>query len=350
MTQATAPTLVFRVDGSPQMGTGHVMRCLALAQGWRDVGGAVRFVMARGADVLGGRLRAEGIDVAGLGEEPATRADATTTAEIVASSGASWLVLDGYSFDGAYQGVVKEADLRLLCIDDTAHADRYWADAVLNQNIYADERMYATREPDTRLLLGTRYALLRREFTGRTVAARTIPDRARRLLVTLGGSDADNVTETVIRGLSDIGEAESQAVVLVGAANPHAAALEDMVRGAGNVRLKPDVPDVAAEMARADLVVSAAGTTCWELAFMGLPAVLIVLAENQRRIAEGLAQAGVAVNLGESASVGPGDVADAVRALIPDRERRGAMSARGRELVDGRGVRLVVDFLRFEGR
>src|SRR5215216_4793334 len=160
----TLPPLLIRADASAQIGTGHIMRCLALAQAWQAQGGAVTFAtMKTLPDALQTRLQNEHIVLHLLDTKPGSADDAAQTAALAASLGAA-VVVDGYHFGGDYQYTLKSAGLKLLFIDDNVHADHYYADFVLNQNIYANEAMYANREPRTILLLGPRYVLLRLEF------------------------------------------------------------------------------------------------------------------------------------------------------------------------------------------
>lgn len=328
-------SLLVRADGNARIGTGHVMRCLALAQAWREAGGEAVFVTRPLPTALADRLRAEGAHVSPL---PAGD-DAQQTIGLAAELGAKWVVLDGYDFDHEYQRAIKGAGLRLLVLDDCGHASEYCADLVLNQNIQATKAMYARREPSTELLLGTRYVLLRREFLNAR-KARAQSAITRRVLVTMGGADADNVTMKVLEALAAV-EVETTAVI--GPANPRGEELETFARqSSGRIRVRCNATDMPELMASSDLAVAAAGSTCWELAFMGLPQLLIVLAENQRGAAEHLDAIGAARNLGWHAQLDSATLRTEIARMLDDRERCAAMSERASELVDGKGARRVV--------
>ena len=146
--------VVFRVDASTQIGTGHVMRCLALAQPRQDTQGQAIFIVANPIPALEERLKSEGMKVIHLAAEPGSLADAKETAALAHQFNASWVLLDGYQFGSEYQQTIKNSGLNLLFIDDYGHAEHYYADFVLNQNISADEQWYQHREPYTKLLLG----------------------------------------------------------------------------------------------------------------------------------------------------------------------------------------------------
>jgi UDP-2,4-diacetamido-2,4,6-trideoxy-beta-L-altropyranose hydrolase len=332
-------SLLIRADAGTQIGTGHLMRCLALAQAWRAGGGRAVFLVGQGASLLAGRPGAEEFSARPLDAPAGSREDAGRTAEAAAAERSHAVVVDGYAFGADYQRRLKDAGLRLLFVDDHGHAGEYCADLVLNQNIDAAPGPYAKRAAHTRLLLGTRYALLRREFRTHGAWRRAIAPRVRRILVTLGGGDPDNVTLTVIRALRLLDDPALEAVVVAGGANPHLRALEEAARGARfPIRLVRDVPEMPALMTWADLAVSAGGTTCWEMACLGLPHLVLVLADHQKAIAAGLDRAGSVVSLGEARSCSAEEIAGRLRSLGEDARARDAMSRRGRELVDGQGA------------
>lgn len=327
--------LFIRADSDETMGTGHVMRCLALGQAWRDAGGEVVFLTACTSAALQARMRREGFCV-----RPPEDAGFPPAAD----DHGAWLVLDGYHFESEYQQRARQTGHRLLVIDDMAHLPHYYADAVLNQNTCAERYSYP-REPYTRLLLGPSYALLRREFMRWRGWRREIPVVARKVLVTLGGSDPENVTAQVVDGLASLASGGFEIVVVAGGHSRAAPQLAQLATQAG-MKFEHNVVDMAPLMAWADLAVSGAGSTCWELAFMGLPAILVVLADNQCGIAESLSEHCCAVNLGRSADICAEHVAVAVRGLAHAQEERAAMSANAARLVDGGGAERVIGVLR----
>jgi len=344
--QDTAPSLLVRADASTQLGTGHVMRCLALAQAWHEIGGRAFFATAAIASSLATRFLAERIELIHLDVLPGSNDDATQTASLAQKRRASWVVVDGYQFGDAYQRAIKQAGLRLLFVDDYGHADHYYADLVLNQNINADESRYPHRESYTRLLLGTSYALLRSEFWSWRNWQRQIPSVARRVLVTLGGSDPESVTHKVIKALKQIQLPGLQARIVIGPANTDLPTIRREAEDLDcHIELLTDVTDMPALMAWADAAVSAGGITCWELAFMGVPTVVVILADNQKGIAEGLAEAGVASCVGWHDQFAPGQLAQMLTELLEKCPIRSRMSSHGRSIVDSLGAKRVVDQL-----
>jgi UDP-2,4-diacetamido-2,4,6-trideoxy-beta-L-altropyranose hydrolase len=335
--------LLIRADASAQIGTGHIMRCLALAQAWQDAGGHVTFLMAMEAPALESRLHSEGMEVVYLPVQPGSTGDAIQTADFARQVGADWVVVDGYHFGAGFQRAIKGSGLCLLFIDDNGHAMHYSADLVLNQNIHAHEGLYQNREPYTRLLLGTRYVLLRREFLKWRGWKREIPDVARKVLVTMGGSDPDNVTLKVIQALQQVDVDGLEARVVVGEGNQHYEELQAAVRDSRvPIRLESNVMTMPKLMVWADVAVSGGGSTCWELAFMGLPSLILFLADNQRLIAERVDGMGAAVNLGWYEGVSRLEIAWAVKQLVRAPKTRAETSQRSQQLVDGDGVARVL--------
>jgi UDP-2,4-diacetamido-2,4,6-trideoxy-beta-L-altropyranose hydrolase len=339
-------SLLIRADAGEQMGTGHVMRTLALAQAWQDTGEAALFATAAPPPGIVALLHGESVEVAVLSAMPGSDDDARQIIALAGQRNATRVVVDGYQFNGNYQRRIKESGLRLLVLDDCGHADHYWADWVLNQNLHAEENSYRNREPYTRLLLGVRFALLRREFGKWQGWQRTIPDVANKVLVTLGGSDPDNATLRIVEALGQTGVPDLEAVVLAGAANRHCDELRAAAQGSpAKVRLEAHVSDMPSLMAWADLGVGAAGSTSWERAFMGLPSLTVVLADNQSDIARALQEAGIARNLGWHADLRSETIARNIVEILADPQQRTAMATRGKDSVIGDGAARVVRIL-----
>jgi UDP-2,4-diacetamido-2,4,6-trideoxy-beta-L-altropyranose hydrolase len=325
------------------------MRCLALAQAWQDLGGHAIFVTAMDSLGIEARLRSEGMDILHLQQYPGSIEDARFTADFANQLNASWVVTDGYEFNGEYQRIIKECGLSLLFIDDNGHADHYFADVVLNQNIHAHEALYANREPYTKLLLGPRFILLRREFLKWQSWERQIPGIARKHLVTLGGSDPDNVTLKVICALREVDIDLMELIFVIGPTNANIVSIQkELFSVPFHSRVLPSIEDMSELMAWADVAISGAGTTSWESVFMGLPAVVVVLAENQSSIADGLDEFGVAVNMGRHRDISPHEMAKEIRQLGSNGEKRSKMLQRARNLVDGDGTNRVLNCIEAE--
>ena len=334
--------LILRTDANTTIGTGHLMRCLSLAQGWKANGGGATFITACESELLRQRVQAEGFQIVKLKRHYPESDDWETTSRVIADHPDSWVVLDGYHFGSAYQRHIKETGHRLLVIDDMAHLDYYDTDILLNQNINADQMVYACGE-HTQLLLGNRYILLGSKYSVYSNWRRQTPEIAANLLITLGGSDPENQTFKVMQAIQDMKINGFKAVVVVGAGNPNLSELRLFAKDLPMpVQVVFDVDNMPELMAWADLAVSAAGTTCLEMAFMRLPALLIIAAENQKRVAAGLQDAGVALNLGWHNNLPSEQIENAIESLAISVDTRRKISQRGRHLVDGKGCERVL--------
>lgn len=346
--------LMIRADASVQIGTGHVMRCLALAQAWQDMGGTVYFVLAETVPALELRLQNEGIKIVHLPtNEPGSVDDAAKTAQIAKLYHVDWVVVDGYHFCTDYQYYLKKDGFRLLFLDDNVHTKHYYADLVLNQNIYAQAEMYSNREAYTKLLLGTKYALLRREFWPWRKWQREQLDTVQKVLVTMGGSDPENVTSTVVRAFKKLSDKNLEVAVVVGGSNPYWEQIKEEAKQTSiSFSLIHNSNKMAKLMAWADLAVSAGGSSCWELAFMGLPTLLIILTDNQTKTVNMLAQEGVFMKVGHGSSLTVPQLQQSLECLFSDLNKRTMMYQRSRQLVDGYGASRVIKSMlqtEFEG-
>lgn len=331
--------LVIRSDSSPAMGTGHVMRMIALGQAWRERGGTV--LLAGEVGPLAARLAREGFAHVPVPRPHPDPAD--LEALLALTDGEDWIVLDGYHFDTAYQHGVRSPGRRTLVLDDVADRGRYEADFLLNQNADAAHYAYATN-PECRRLLDTRYALLRREFWADEPARPVPAGPGLRLLVTFGGSDPRHLTGPALAAIAALDDPDLNVTVVAGAANTELTAIERRLRALpGPAELLDNVADMRTVMHRADLALTAAGSTCWELCRLGVPMLAVQIADNQAGVRVGLEAAGAAVCLDSDAEAD--NIGAALRGLLADRERLAAMGAAGRRLVDGRGAQRVADRL-----
>jgi UDP-2,4-diacetamido-2,4,6-trideoxy-beta-L-altropyranose hydrolase len=339
-------TLILRSDASIAIGIGHVMRCLALAQAWQDTGGKAVFAMAEISPSVRERLLAEGVEVISLAAQPGSREDARCAAKLACEREASWVVVDGYHFGAEYQAELKAAGLRVLFVDDNGHASHYAADLVLNQNAHAKESSYPSREPYTRLLLGTRYVLLRREFELWREWAREVPAVGRKILITMGGSDPDNITARAIEALAHVRVEALEARVVVGGSNPHLGLLEEAVARSGRaVRVHRNTNEMPELMAWADVALIAAGGTLWELLFMCCPVLSYARNPVQGRIIADLGREGVVRDLGHPQDFDSAYLGTAITELAQSPACRSRMAALGRERIDGRGAGRTCELL-----
>ncbi len=337
--------LLIRADASVAIGTGHVMRCLALAQAWQDAGGEVTFAMAESTPAIEERLRSEGAGLVRIGGVRGSDGDSEQLIALARTHGPSWVVADGYEFGPGYQRALKNERLKVVLIDDNGRSGTYAADVVLNQNIHARECLYQDRESYTKLLLGTKYALLRREFVS-VCEPREISSVGRKLLVSMGGSDPDNVTRRVLEAIDKVAVAGLEVAVVAGGSNPHLASVAGSVaRSRRACRILNNVTNMREVISWADLAISAAGGACWEYCALGLPVVLVAVAENQMLNAEALHAAGAAGLVAGGSSFAIGEMTQLITHLANSVSERQALSRTARTLVDGRGAGRIMSIL-----
>lgn len=313
--------IAFRADASIQIGTGHVMRCLTLAEALKRQGHECLFICREHQGHLGELIAAKGFSLHLLpaGDEAEHKSaalnwnhhanwlgvtwqqDAEQTCFILSSQPVDWLVVDHYALDARWERQIAEYATRIMVIDDLA--DRaHQCNLLLDQTFGRDAADYRPLVPhDCELLCGSQYALLRPEFAELrpySLQRRRQP-ALRQLLITMGGVDKNNVTGQVLNALRDCElPADCNIVVVMG---PTAPWLEAVKQQAATLpwqtEVKVGVSNMAQLMADSDLAIGAAGATSWERCCLGLPTVMIVLADNQEQIAANLVTSGAAIIL-----------------------------------------------------
>jgi UDP-2,4-diacetamido-2,4,6-trideoxy-beta-L-altropyranose hydrolase len=347
--------LIVRADATKRMGTGHVMRCLAIGQEWKKCGGEVIFFSYLENVSLRDRITSEGFRLISMDRKHPDPSDLRQVLDFLRNDrkvdAISWLVLDGYHFDPDYQASVREDGIRLLVIDDYNHLPRYHADVLLNQNIGAEKISYMT-DPDTICLFGPKYALLRNEFIDQKDRIKGQSQPVSNILVTMGGADPDNITLKVFRALLQAGLKGFELNIVAGHANPNLEKLDHEIENAAKAKIatakrlhlhkNANMPKLIAE---ADFAITAGGSTCWELCFFGVPFMVIVAAENQRNVARELDRAGASVSLGWHEDVKAANLISAANKLIYDTKKLRSMSLIGRRIVDGQGCERILTLM-----
>ena len=354
--------VVFRVDASAKMGIGHLMRCLTLAEGLRSRGKEVRFICRAQPGNLIGLLKRRAMPVTVLPDAPEARSqgesdyaawlgvsqaqDASQTIEALAGRRPDWLIVDHYGLDAKWEQQLRPHVQHLMVIDDLA--DRpHDCDLLLDQNFAIEPEMrYRDLVPAAcRLLLGPRYALLRREYRLWRQTLRPRDGRVRRVLVFLGGADPGHATSLALTALSTPELRHLHVDVVVGGNNPHRSALEAQARSRPRTTLHGHRPHLADLMAQADLAVGAGGVTTWERLCLGLPSLVISIAENQKPACVALAEAGVIYYAGDVGSLDEGKLSEHLCRILKDPKELVRMSEEGELMVDGWGVQRVVEAL-----
>jgi len=357
--------VVFRADASLKMGSGHVMRCLTLADALRLQGIKCSFICREHPGNLIELIRGKGFPVEAL-PLPAAQAsdigslshlselshsswlgvsqhrDARDSTSVIDQLQPDWLIIDHYALDERWEKALASHCRNIMVIDDLADRS-HQCQVLLDQTFQRNPMDYALLVPkECVLLCGSQYALLRPEFTElrpHSLQRRQIV-QLKNILVTMGGVDKDNVTGQVLDALAGSGLPDDcKITVVMGSTAPW---LEDVRRRAMRMSLPTEVrvgvSDMAQLMADSDLAIGAAGGTSWERCCLGLPTIMIVLAENQKAIAQALITAGAAF-VAESAAL---EIPSLIDALHNAPLLLTTMSASAAEVADGLGVFKVI--------
>ncbi|MGP8291666.1 UDP-2,4-diacetamido-2,4,6-trideoxy-beta-L-altropyranose hydrolase [Vreelandella zhanjiangensis] len=361
-----AVRIAFRVDASLQIGTGHVMRCLTLAKALRETDAECHFLCREHQGNLIDSIEQQGFTVQRLAASTAAKEhrilqdnsepfhapwlgvswqeDSDVCRSYLAELSPDWLIVDHYALDEKWEAEACPLNARLLVIDDLA--DRpHCANVLLDQNLVHSVHDYTNLVPEyCKRLVGTEFALLRPEFASLrevSLAKRQGQQDIQKILVCLGGVDKDNATGLVLKALHECALPPTLEIdVVMGAAAPWLAEVQQTASSLPYLtNVLVNVNNIAQLMTKADLAIGAAGSTSWERCCLGLPSLMVVLAENQREVAEKLDSLGAAKLLGDIDSI-TSSLPNAIEHLKPDFLKK--MSNSASSLVVGNGVEKVM--------
>ncbi|HEV2704044.1 MAG TPA: UDP-2,4-diacetamido-2,4,6-trideoxy-beta-L-altropyranose hydrolase [Steroidobacteraceae bacterium] len=339
-------SVLIRTDASLQIGTGHVMRCLVLADALREHGAATRFVCREHSGNLIELIRQRGHEARVLtlsGHE-----DAQQTKAHIGDASVDWLIVDHYALDAQWETSLRPHCRRLMVIDDLADR-RHDCDLLLDQTLGRLAADYAGLVPgDCEVLIGPAYALLRPEFAAMRPPslARREQSQLRHILITMGGVDMDNVTSKVLEALRTCAlPPDCRISVVMGATAPHLEAVRENSRNMPWPTLVlSNVQDMATLLAESDLAIGAAGTSSWERCCLGVPSLIAVLAENQQETAAALEGAGAAIGVGDATRPDFGSaIVTTVNRVVAEPAALGRMSANARTVTQGGGAQRVAE-------
>ncbi len=315
------------------------MRCLTLADGLRGAGVMTDFLLSEPASKIRDLIEARGFVAQSLNARPGTAVDASETAALSRACAASLVIVDGYQFRGDYLAALDTEKLMVCFIDDMGDL-RYECAAILNHNLYAKNLAFDVR-PGCDLLLGPEFALVRDEFCAARSEKVEPRQPADRVLITMGGSDPTAAAPRVIEALSPCGGPLLAIRVLVGAVGVNDTAVDQAAAASKRhtVTVLRDA-NVAEQMLWCDIAIAAAGVTCMELACVGVPAIALAVAENQRLVAHELGRLGLMRTVPDIPAIPA-----AFELLRGDLEARVSMARAQRATVDGEGKRRAAERL-----
>lgn len=357
--------VAFRVDASLQIGSGHVMRCLTLADALAAQGATCQFICRQLEGNLIATIAQRGFAMTPLPMPSPTDAadesikidsysrneykgwlgisyikDAAQTAAALSSAQADWLVVDHYALDAQWENAMRPHTHKLMVIDDLANRP-HQCDVLLDQNLGRQPQDYANLvPPHCKLLIGPQYALLRPEFAAlRTYSLqRRAQPALKNLLIAMGGVDQHNATGQVLDALQNCALApECRITVVMGLQAPWLVQVQARALCMSRpCEVLVNISDMAQRMADSDLAIGAAGSTSWERCCLGLPSLMVVLADNQKLGAQALHDAKAALLIG-----GVSDIAlqlPVAISALSSMQRLHDMSDAASAITDGHGA------------
>lgn len=360
--------IVFRTDASRIMGTGHVVRCLTLAESLRARGASCQFVCRDHPGSMLAHIQANGFEVRSLPVSlgavvvPAAgqlapahsswlgvdwETDAGQTLGAMSGVAVDWLVVDHYAIDARWERRLRPVSKKLMVIDDLADRS-HECDLLLDQNWFGEQTpgRYRSLVPAScRCMLGPSHALLRPEYAELRALMPPRDGMVRRVLVFMGGSDPLDQTGDVLDALMRPGLDQLVVDVVMGVNHPDPQGIARKVAARPASNLFSGLPSLAGLMARADLMIGGGGSTTWERMCLGLPAVVISIADNQTPTNLAMMKAGYIDFLGQGDKVSVDMIAAAVRAKLADAGGMQLMSRLSQELVQGAGVSMLTEYL-----
>lgn len=332
--------IAIRADASAAIGSGHVMRCASLADALRERGHAVDFVSRSLPAHLADDLRGRGHGLLALAPDPVPEADDAAESQHRAGS-PDWWVVDHYALGRPWERAVRLGGVRLLAIDDIGRP--HDSDLLLDQNLHGtpDDRYAELVPPRCTRLLGPRYALLRAEFAQARSAVAPRDGRVNRLLVFLGGMDADNVTERVLLAVRAARLPDVGVDIVVGAGHPALERIQALANELPNACCHVQTSRMVDLLLQADLAVGAGGTATWERCALGVPTLALCIADNQRDLLDAGSRAGIVYVPDSADQHDPDTLAAHLRALVGNTALRRWLSRNAYDCVDGQGARRV---------
>lgn len=353
--------IAFRADGGKNVGMGHIVRCLSLAEAFRRYGHQVYFFSkldegikrAKQEKFLVVKLSSEEQEPKGFfyGDPAYLNTEINEIISLLSKYQIDLLFIDSYNVSEQYFSNLKLHVRKLAYIDDV-NKFPYPVDIVINGNITGEDFEYRKYDKKQVLLLGPRYNMIRPEFCN--LPLRIIKEKVAEIMFTTGGADPYNVTEKLLSILLQNKLFDNiQINVLVGSGFTNCRDLINFKQNHGNVSLYsnsglshkyPNIEfsSVSALMLRSDMAISAGGSTLYELTACGTPALVIILADNQEAIVEKMDELGYVIKLGWHYQLNEDLVIGKLRGLINDYELRKEMSSKGQKLVDGYGTDRIV--------
>jgi len=337
----------FRADASTYIGTGHIIRCLALADELNRRGDRIYFVCRKEKEDLIELIEKRGYKVFSLPKGINIGIDKEMTGTFLQRIPGviDWLIVDHYDIGISWESFQRDYVRNIMVIDDLANR-KHDADVLLDQQHNTNKLRYDNIVPsDCIKLLGTEFAIIRPQFCKVRESLRDREGDIKRIFIFMGGSDSKNLTCLALNAIKRINFPEISIDIVIGSLNQYHKDIERLANKIPNTSIHYNVENMAELMAASDLAVGSGGTTTWERCCVGLPTIMLTSAENQLTIAEELSKGGYVVYVGWHRSIVENDIYEKLLFLLKNKELVKQLSLKVKRLVDGKGTMRVVNKL-----
>ena len=364
--------IIIRADASIQIGSGHIMRCLTLAEELKNSGASVEFICREHKGNLINFIQEKNFKVnvlsntsgllsavsclqspvcglrpsaseynEWLGVEPASDAEAVISVLSKKNKVTDWLIIDHYAIDYQWQQRLRPYAKKIMVIDDLANR-KHNCDLLLDQNFYIKKNRYEKLVPKHCIqLLGPKFALLRKEFAEARKNLRKRTGEIKRILIFFGGSDNTNQTKKAIEAIKLLNRPDIEADVILGALSPNKEEIYNIAENLPNIFCYTNVSNMAEFMAKADLAIGAGGSATWERCCLGLPAIVLTVSDNQKKLSEDMFNRNYLYFQSKAEKVNEQTLVNLINPILAGNEKIKALICRNIKLVNGLGAKKV---------
>jgi len=341
MSDGIIGNIAFRVDATKKIGIGHLMRCFALSEELVKRKNTCYFLSNIDSEKLCEKIDESNMKLEKISTSPKSVRDIERLINFSKKNNVDWIVTDHYDIDSEYIKELKANGFKVLSIDDTSQI-HYPSDLVVNQNVGSEKLEFDT-DDSTKFLLGPKYVMIRDELLRRK--EKRIKKNVEKILVTLGGIDHGDLTLQILKILKEIIDKNVEIIVVIGPLNK----INDDFQSKINEEDNPNFrfvfsPENMADLyLESDIAISAGGSSCYELAYFGIPNIIITVADNQLNIAKKLDKKNVSVYIGRKEDFSSKKLKENLLELINNSSQRGKMIKNGMSLVNGQGKKRIIE-------
>lgn len=334
------PKIAIRADGSKNIGMGHIVRCIALYKKFNQKNLEIIFITNQNEDVES-LLKYEKIKFIGITYETLYE-ELKIVNNIIKENEIDIFITDSYYIDEYYLREIKPKPKLLVSIDDNGIC-KYPSDIVINGNLYATDIIYNKVDQNIKLLLGSKYTILREEFANKKPIE--IKQNVNKILVTMGGSDINNFTKTVIESIDDL---DCKVDIVIGNSYKYKEDIETIIRDNTKFNAIYNPKSMSHVMLNNDIAITSSGSTIYELAVLGIPSITTIQSENQINAAKKVEDLNIMINLGEFSKITKSQLKKSTKELMANYEKRKQMSETSLRFVSKNGTdNIIMEILKY---